>query len=239
MNSFLAFIDFRYLTELKNKEILLRYLYRILILSLIFEIRIFTAYTVVNFKMGIICLILFFWGHYLVGMANWVDIIIFLLGVILICLELFVVPGFGLTGITGILFIISGLILTLIKHPLTFPSFEFQTAFMIVSYSFITTFILAILAIKFIPKTTLWKRVSLQAREVKSQGYQIKSLPKKIKVGLKGSTKTILRPSGRANFDNNIIIDVTTFGEFIDKNENIIVAKIEGNKVFVEKSRRL
>lgn len=57
MNSCLAFIDFRYLTELKNKEILLRYLYRILILSLIFEIRIFTAYTVVNFKMGIICLI--------------------------------------------------------------------------------------------------------------------------------------------------------------------------------------
>jgi len=186
--------------------------------------------------LGVLFLILFFWGHYLVGLANWLDIAIFVIGTILLLIELLVVPGVGIIGITGFAFIISGLILTLLKHPFTLPSFEINSAILTISWAFIITFVLAILGFKFLPRTNLFKRVILQASEKRNMGFQTKSLPESICVGKIGKSKTILRPSGRAIFDEQIL-DVTTLGEFIPKGETVIIAKIEGNKVFVDLQR--
>ncbi|MCP4650074.1 MAG: nodulation protein NfeD [PVC group bacterium] len=202
-------------------------------LGLIFELKI--PGWGIGGTLGVIFLILFFWGHYLVGLANWVDILIFVVGIGLIILEIFVIPGFGIAGVLGIIFIFTGLILTLVKNPFTMPSFELRTAFNIVSYAFISSFVLLVLSFKFIPRTAFWKRLQLDAEEKKGLGFQTKSLPEQICIGKIGQAKTILRPSGRAVFDNTTI-DVTTFGEFIDKGKQIKIAKIEGNKVFVEKT---
>lgn len=186
--------------------------------------------------LGILFLILFFWGHYLVGLANWLDLAILVMGIILLLIELLVVPGFGIIGITGFLFIISGLVLALLKHPFTLPSFELSSAILTISWAFIITFVLAILGFRFLPRTNLFKRVILQASEKRNQGFQTKSLPENICVGKIGKAKTILRPSGRAVFDNQIF-DVTTLGDFIPKGKQVIIAKIEGNKVFVDLKR--
>ncbi|MFH2138862.1 MAG: NfeD family protein [Candidatus Omnitrophota bacterium] len=204
-------------------------------LGLIFELKM--PGWGISGTLGALFIILFFWGHYLVGLASWVDIMVFVIGIALLLLEIFVIPGFGVTGVMGILFIFTGLILTLVKHPFTFPSFELQTAFNIVSYSFITSFIILILAFKFFPKTPLWKRIRLDARETKEMGFQTKTLPEQFSVGKIGKAKTMLRPAGRATFDDQVI-DVITQGDFIKKDEPIKIVKIEGNKIFVEKIRR-
>jgi len=186
--------------------------------------------------LGVSFLVLFFWGHYLVGLANWLDLAIFVIGVILLLIELLAVPGFGIIGLSGCMLIISGLVLTLLKHPFTLPSFEISSALFTLSWAFIITFILGVLGFRFLPRTNLFKRVVLEASEKKDLGFGTKSLSENICVGKIGKAKTILRPSGRAVFDDQVL-DVTTLGEFIPKGKLVVIAKIEGNKVFVEQQR--
>ena len=161
---------------------------------------------------------------------------IFALGLALLFIEFFYVPGFGVLGFLGILFMFSGLVLMLVKHPFTFPSLEFSKAFYTITQSFIITFFLGVIGIKYLPRTSIFKKIQLQARETKDLGFQTKSLPEKICVGTIGISKSILRPSGRALFDKDMI-DVTTQGEFIPRAKQIIVVKIQGNKVFVEQKK--
>ncbi|MBU1043546.1 MAG: hypothetical protein KJ915_04005 [Candidatus Omnitrophica bacterium] len=186
--------------------------------------------------LGAIFIVLFFWGHYIVGLANFADLGIFSLGIILLFIEMFYIPGFGFVGLTGLLFMFTGLILMLVKHPFNFPSLEFASAFYTVARAFIITFLLGLLGIKYLPNSSIFKRIQLNARETNDLGFLTKSLPEKISVGTIGISKSILRPSGRALFDQDII-DVTTQGEFISKEKPIVVVKIQGNKVFVEQKR--
>lgn len=186
--------------------------------------------------LGAIFIILFFWGHYLVGLAGFADIAIFVLGLILLFFEFFYVPGFGILGFFGIIFLFTGLILMLVKHPFTFPSLEFSNAIYTVAQAFIITCFAGILGIKYLPNASIFKKIQLLARETSDLGFETKSLPEKINIGTIGVSKSILRPSGRALFDQDII-DVTTQGEFIPKDKPIIVIKIQGNKIFVEQKK--
>ncbi len=204
-------------------------------LGLIFELKM--PGWGISGTLGLLFIVLFFWGHYLVGLAHWADILIFVLGVILVFIEL-TVPGFGIFGMSGIILIITGLLLTLLKHPFTFPSFELQSALYTMGYTIIITSVSLILIFKYFPRTTLWKRVLLEAREKKELGYQTKYLPESICVGKIGKSKTILRPSGRAVFRGQAY-DVMSSGEFITKGKKIKIIRIEGNKVFVEEIRRI
>ncbi|MCM8827292.1 MAG: hypothetical protein NC904_07260, partial [Candidatus Omnitrophica bacterium] len=68
-------------------------------------------------SLGVLLLALFFWGHYLAGLAGWTEMFILLLGIILLIIEIFVLPGFSITGITGIILIIIGIFLSMVKTP--------------------------------------------------------------------------------------------------------------------------
>jgi len=203
-------------------------------LGLMFELRM--PGWGISGSLGVLFLTLFFWGHYLVGLANWLDIIIFGLGMLLLLFELFVTPGFGIFGATGIVLMATGLILTMVKHPFNLPSFELTSALHTLAYALIITFIMLVLGFKFIPHTTLWKKITLETEEKKNLGYQTNSLPTNISVGKIGLSKTILRPAGRATF-NKQVLDVTTCGDFIDKDKKVCIVKIEGNKIFVEEKK--
>jgi len=187
----------------------------------------------VSGTLGAVFIILFFWGHYLVGLADFADIGVFIIGVVFLLVELFYVPGFGILGITGIIFMVFGLVLTLVKNPFKFPSLEFGTALYTIAKAILITCVLGIVGFKFLPRTSIFKRIQLNAKESKDLGYQTKSLPENIQVGVMGTSHSVLRPSGRADFDRDTI-NVVTQGDFIDKDKKIKIVKIEGNKVFVE-----
>ncbi|RKY36066.1 MAG: hypothetical protein DRP78_04605 [Candidatus Omnitrophota bacterium] len=202
------------------------------IISLIFELKM--PSWGISGTIGIILLVLFFAAHYLAGLANWIDIFIFCLGIVLLMLEIFVIPGFGIAGISGIILIISGLIFSMLKHPFKFPSWELSNALNIISYSTIFSFLILVLFLKLIPKTNIWKQITLNTKEDKALGFQINSLPKSISAGKIGYTKTMLRPAGKAIFEKQTF-EVTTLGEFISQGEKIKINKLQGNKIFVEK----
>jgi len=197
-------------------------------LGMIFELRM--PGFGVSGVIGLICLVLFFWGHYLVGLANWVEIALFCLGVVLLLLEILVIPGFGLAGISGIILIVASIFLGLIKHPFQIPKNELIGAFNVTAYAIIATFLVILLSFKFIPQTAIWKRFVLTGSEMKEQGFRVSALEGYL--GKEGKALTILRPAGRALFGEEIL-DVVTEGDFIEKDRAIKVIKVEGNRIVV------
>ena len=182
--------------------------------------------------LGLLFLALFFWGHYLVGLASWTELVIFFLGIILLLLEIFVIPGFGVAGISGIALILVGIFLSLVKHPLSTPNTQLVQAFYTLSFSIIITFVMLIFSWKFLPQTGLWKRIILSFAETKKEGFQAAASQKSY-LGKTGRSLTSLRPIGRATIEEKNL-DVITEGEFIDKDKAIKVIKIEGNKIIVK-----
>ena len=208
-------------------------------LGLIFELRI--PGWGVGGTIGLVSLALFFGGRFLAGMAEWAMVLIpvlFILGIALLALEIFVIPGFGVAGISGIIMIVASIFFALIGDPLPpIPGIrrEYIEALHIISYSFIAAFVIIILSLRFIPQTNFWKRarhrlvlVSTQASEL---GYRATSSQEEL-IGKEGVTETILRPAGRVKFDNNIL-DVVTEGEFIDIDKKVKIINIEGNRIIV------
>ncbi|MFQ5680951.1 MAG: nodulation protein NfeD [Candidatus Omnitrophota bacterium] len=188
----------------------------------------------VSGTVGLALIALFFWGHYLVGLATWTEIIIFLVGVALLLLEILVIPGFGLAGIAGIIFIFSGLFLSLIKHPFRIPASELSQAVYSLSLTLILTVAGILLLMKLLPRTWLWKRVVLSAREDKEQGYQSHTICQQY-IGKKAKTITPLHPSGRALWEGKILEVVSESG-FIERDKEITIVSAADNRIVVREA---
>lgn len=201
-------------------------------LGLLFELRM--PGWGISGTLGILFLALFFWGHYLVGLAGWTELVILSIGVLLLFTEVFLIPGFGIAGISGIILILSGIFLSLVKHPLSAPRAHLIQAFYTLSFAIIITFVGIILTWKLLPKTGLWKRIILSYAETKKEGFQsAASLVSYL--GKTGKSLSALRPSGRATIEGKTL-DVITEGEFIDKDKEIKVIKVEGSKIIVSEA---
>lgn len=198
-------------------------------LGLIFELKI--PGWGISGTLGVIFLALFFWGHYLAGLANWTEIVIFVLGVILLFLEIFVIPGFGIAGVLGIALILAGIFLAMIKHPLHIPRVQLTQAFFTLGYAIMLTVVAIILALKFLPKSSIWRNIVLTAEEKKETGF-VSFASLDTYLGKTGKTITILRPSGKAIFEGQIL-DVITQGDFIESNKPVKVINVQGNKLVV------
>ena len=199
-------------------------------LGILFELQ--TPGWGISGTLGMVFLALFFWGHYLVGLANWTEILIFFLGVILLFLEIFVIPGFGISGISGVILLLSGIFLALIRHPLQIPKIELTQAFNTIGLAIILTAAAAILLIKFLPKSPLWKNILLTSEEKKEEGFRSSvSLDKYI--GKSGKALTVLRPAGKVNIEGEIL-DVVSRGDFIDKDTPVKVVAAQGAELIVE-----
>ncbi|MCK4423334.1 MAG: nodulation protein NfeD, partial [Candidatus Omnitrophica bacterium] len=202
-------------------------------LGLIFELRI--PGWGISGTLGLIFLALFFGSHYLIGLANWTELFLFLAGVILLILEIFVIPGFGLAGISGIALLIISLFLAMVKHPFTAPEFELAAAANTLVIAFLVTVPLTILLFWLGPKTPFLKKLILASTESKKEGYQAAAKNWEQFLNKTGRTLTLLRPAGRAVFDDKVL-DVVTQGDFIEKDKPVKVIEVEGSRIVVEEN---
>ena len=178
--------------------------------------------------LGLLCIGLFFGGHMLTKIgAEWA-FLLFILGVGLIALEVFVIPGFGVAGILGITLMLGSVFFVFDK------AYEFRTAVMWLSISVILTSGLAILAAFLLPETQLFQRLALSTVMDTEMGYHSSS-PEDFQgyLGKSGVALTPLRPSGTARIADKRV-DVVTVGDFIAQDSNVKVVEVEGSKVFVE-----
>ncbi|UXP31306.1 nodulation protein NfeD [Reichenbachiella agarivorans] len=185
---------------------------------------------------ALLALILYFVPYYMNGLAEYWEILIFFVGVILIGLEIFVIPGFGVAGVSGIILSAGSLVLMMINND--FFDFSFVPDGEIATAS-LTTFVAVLGAVvlmfvggaKF-TESRAFKRIALQTVLDSKQGYSA-NFKKESLIGKEGVAYTILRPSGKVMIDDTLQ-DASSRGEYIDKDAKIVVIGEEGNYLKVK-----
>ncbi|HEX9649261.1 MAG TPA: NfeD family protein [Cyclobacteriaceae bacterium] len=183
-----------------------------------------------------IALLLYLTPYYLNGLAeNW-EILMFFAGIGLLVLEIFVIPGFGIAGILGIIFAGGSLVLVMLNND--FFDFSFVEGDKIVMA--VTTTLGALIGsviVMFIggvrlTNTKIFKRISLQTVQDKESGYTSRFVTT-LMTGKQGTAFTILRPSGKVLIDGEVY-DAFTRGEYIEKDAPVIVVDEEGTSLKVK-----
>jgi membrane-bound serine protease (ClpP class) len=186
--------------------------------------------------------VLYFAPLYLEGLAsNW-HIIVFVVGIVLIAIEVFAIPGFGVTGVLGIIGVISGLTFGMIdKIVFNFgPSEngvrEVLMGFSIVVGSILVAFILSLwLTRKIFSPNNLFGSLALEKVQEVNEGYvSFDTTLQTSLVGTKGKAHTDLRPSGKVTINDNIYDAVSEIG-YIGKGTEIKVRRHESGQLYVEK----
>lgn len=187
---------------------------------------------------AIICFTVIFIINYTLGKAGSFEILLFLIGVIFIILELFIIPGFGITGISGIILIILSLLFSL--QDFTIPHFEWQWKIMwgnlaTVGLSILISFVTIGILVQFSPKLPLFKHIALNTEQKAEEGYTVQDKDQEQNlIGQKGITTTVLRPSGKAEINDNIL-EVETDGEYLEKDAEIEIIAVDSNRIIVRK----
>ena len=198
-------------------------------LGLIFEIK--TPGWGVGGTVGIVALGLFFGSHYIINMADHVEIVIFLAGLTMLMLEIFVIPGFGIAGILGITGILLSMYMTMVGR---FPTGDdLISAGATLSSAFILTVIGIYIMIKKLPEMELFDFLVVKNRH--ASGSAVKSsLKDQQLVGLTGTATTDLRLAGKIKIGQKEYQAISK-DEYIQRGETIIVEKVQGNKIVVIK----
>jgi membrane-bound serine protease (ClpP class) len=183
--------------------------------------------------------LLYFAPLYLEGLAEHWEILVFIAGIILIAVEIFAIPGFGVAGISGIVLVVTGLTLSLIGNiGFDFSPVNFATA--ITSFFLvIISILIAIIASYFLTKSLftrnrLFGSLALETVESAQDGYTAADATYQQMVGQTGIAHTILRPSGKVKLQGDIY-DATAITGYIDKGEAIKVVRYSGTQLFVQR----
>jgi len=180
---------------------------------------------------GIIALALFFGSAYILQLATIVEILMFIAGLILIAAEIFIVPGFGIAGISGMLLVIASLFLSLVGGR-PFLDFEIISMAIIQLAGAITgALILILILAKFLPKSAFFNKLVLSTVSTANRGY-VSNPDFSSLVGKEGIALTTLRPAGTAEIDGQKV-DVVSDSEYIKNGTKIKVIKTEGMRVVV------
>lgn len=182
--------------------------------------------------------LLYFIPYYLNGLAeNW-EILAFVIGIILLAVEFFIIPGFGVFGVAGIVLVLGGLVLGMLPN----QAFDFELVPSSQLFVALLTVILAALtAVGMVfwltPKVNEWgafKHLTLTSTQDRSQGYTSRTYTEDM-LGKLGTVHSRLRPSGRVEIAGEIY-DAYSRGEFLEKGESIEVISTEGTSLKVKKS---
>lgn len=189
---------------------------------------------------AIIAALLYFAPHYLEGLAAHWEIVLFIVGLILLALEIFVIPGFGIAGVSGIILIVASLVLSMIFN----IGFDFgftpdgavgRSILWVVSALIIGFFFSIWLGKKILTTETRFGTLAFNKTLDKEAGYVSQDMTIAEKVGKTGVAATLLRPSGKVEIDGEIFDAVAEFG-IIEKGTPIRALRFENAQLVVEKS---
>ncbi|HEY6907040.1 MAG TPA: NfeD family protein [Ignavibacteriaceae bacterium] len=182
---------------------------------------------------GIIALALFFGSSYILELASIMDILLFVVGLVLLALEIFVIPGFGIAGIAGIILIFVSIFLSLTPGGPFLDFDAISVAIIQLTGAIVAAFVLILILAKVLPKSTTFNKLILADEERAEQGFVSYPSEKEL-VGQEGTALTTLRPAGTAEF-NGKRYDVVADWEYIEQGSRIVVLRVEGVKVVVKK----
>jgi membrane-bound serine protease (ClpP class) len=180
---------------------------------------------------GLLSLALFFWGHGLVHLAGWEEVLLTAAGLLLVALEVFVIPGFGVTGVLGIAAILAGLVLSLTGSGAS-AEFIVRLGSQVV-FSLLLALLASAVLLRYLPRLPLARRLVLNTGLGAGEGLDSMATTDLRWLGKRGDTVSSLRPAGIAQFGGERV-DVVSEGDFIAAGEPIEVVRVDGNRIVVK-----
>jgi membrane-bound serine protease (ClpP class) len=204
---------------------------------------------------SVLCFSLFFWSRFLGGTSGWLEVILFLLGLLFVGCELFVMPGFGIPGLMGILLTMGSLVMASQRISLGEMNTETWSS---VGTNLLTVMgaFLGFLVVLFVMSQTIGSipglgrltltpppLVPLTADSLASGGSAVAAsnrqpLWQRVNIGDRGVTDSPLRPSGRIRIETDVA-DATTEGDFVESGVDVTVIDVRGTLIVVRRSSQL
>lgn len=188
---------------------------------------------------GVLAFALFFWGNYLGGTVAWLEILLFVLGMMCILLEVFVFPGFGIFGFGGGLLVLASLVLAGQSFLVPHGSQQFRDlrgSLLMVTGAVAGFFVAASFIRRLLPHTPGLSRMLLApptGEEMEGISRRESLADYSTLLGQQGRTVTQLTPSGKARFGDQVI-DVMADGEIIPAGTEIVAVEARANRVVVK-----
>lgn len=180
--------------------------------------------------LGLTSLGLILWGHWLVQLAGWEEVLLAAAGLVLLALEIFVIPGFGIAGALGILGMLAGLVLAMVGQGNTTELVMLVAAR--VMFSLLFALAASLVLLRFMTRTRFGRQLILDAGLQAAQGYASAPESDRQLLGRHGVAASPLHPAGIALIDG-LRVDVVSNGTLIDAGQSIIVDRVDGNRVVV------
>jgi membrane-bound serine protease (ClpP class) len=192
-----------------------------------------------------ICFTLFFWSHYLSGTADQLEILLFAIGLICLAIELFVLPGFGVFGLAGVMLTIVSIVLA--SHTFLWPSGSEEYRQMGLTLTqLLAAMAVVVVAIVWVGRNM--HRIPMLNGLVLSPDEPADAtgpdplivgdsdLNLSFLMGRIGKTSTPMRPTGKARFEDHIV-DATALTGYIDEKQSVEVVAVRGLRVIVRPVR--
>ncbi|MEM1303726.1 MAG: NfeD family protein, partial [Planctomycetota bacterium] len=188
-----------------------------------------------------VAFMLFFWSKFTAQTADWLEVMLFITGVIFILVELLVLPGFGVFGLGGAGLVVTSLILasqTFLLPKTASQLAELRGSIGVVVTSLVAFLVAAMLVRRYLPHSPLMRGVLLappEAEELIELDHRESVADFSHLVGMRGVATTNLLPSGRAEIDGELV-DVLADHGMIDRGDAVVVVKTRGSRVIVSKA---
>lgn len=190
---------------------------------------------------GAVALALFFFGHHIAGLAGMEDVVIFAIGFALLFIEVFITPGFGVLGISGVALILISLLNAMSwQNPgewlpeLSGSGATIERALFNLALGMAGTVVIGVLAGKFLPTSRVARPLVLQQSTDKASGFSSTHEHSEW-IGKEGVAEMNLHPAGRIVCGHERM-NVITRGEFIAKGESVRITEVHGSRIVVEKA---
>jgi membrane-bound serine protease (ClpP class) len=186
---------------------------------------------------AVIALVLYLVPYYLNGLAEYWEILALLAGLVLLAVEIFILPGFGVAGVLGIAFTVGSLILIMLNND--FFNFDFVPLGDIVVAMFATlggisgSVLLLFLGGARLSQTRAFSRIALTDTQQAEKGYTSTTHSASLQ-GKVGTAFTVLRPSGKVLIDD-VVYDAFTRGEYLEQGDPVEVISTESSTLRVRK----
>ncbi|MBI1370465.1 MAG: hypothetical protein GC162_17655 [Planctomycetes bacterium] len=188
-----------------------------------------------------------FGAPFLTGLANVIDLVLIAIGFVLLMIELFLIPGFGVTGFTGLALMFIGLLMTFVQSepgPGVIPTLPGTWAMLETGLLSIVA-AMAVTAVGFYFVTKHFGRIPIANRLVLTAGVTPGAAsgsaspstprPPEVQVGQTGRVVMQLKPVGRAEFDGRLV-DVVCTGRWIEPGKTVRITQVSGNYIVVEEA---
>ena len=188
---------------------------------------------------SLVCFALYFWIKFLAGTAEWLELVLFAVGLICIAIEIFVIPGFGVFGVGGLVMVMMGLVL--MSQTFVVPKNTYQIGVLTrgiwIALGGVFGMVGGFVAVRMLfPHIPFFNGLVMEAPDAATVGEAEKLADYAYLASQTGITTTKLMPSGKARFGDDIVA-VVSEGSAVPKGASIRVIEVQGNRIVVEETK--